>query len=385
MSQTADFSGDHCVIIGGGIGGLAAAIALQHFGFSATVFERAPQLREIGAGILLTPNAVWVLEQLGVRDALLAESYRTDTWLIRDWKGRVLQRFAARNGAFSVNTTRATLHDCLRAHLAASTLHVDHDATTIAKDADGRWQITFGNGSQRRCSTLIGADGGRSIVRKQVINGSPLRYCGYVGWRALVEYCPSNWPAGSVAESWGPGGRFGIAPVNDRQTYWYATENVPAGWSVPAGQRKDYLLGKFRDWHEPIREMIQRTPEEQILLHEISDHASPGCWNRDGAALIGDAAHLMSPNLGQGAALALEDAWVLAKSFAAHGGSERALPAFSAGRARRVAQVAWKSRQLGRLIQLQHPVLWRLRNLGLRLTPDWLGARSLSSVFDFRS
>jgi 2-polyprenyl-6-methoxyphenol hydroxylase-like FAD-dependent oxidoreductase len=223
------------------------------------------------------------------------------------------------------------------------------------------------------------------MVRKQVFGGSPPRYCGYVGWRALVEFRPSNWPAGSVAESWGPGGRFGIAPVNDSQTYWYATENVPAGWSVPAGQRKAYLLDKFRDWHEPIREVIQHTPEEQILLHEICDHTDPACWNRDGAILIGDAAHLMSPNLGQGAALALEDAWLLAKSVAAHGCHERALPAFSASRARRVAQVAWQSRQLGRLIQLRHPVLWRLRNVGLRLTPDWIGSLSLRSVFDFRA
>jgi salicylate hydroxylase len=159
MSGTAHSSANDSLIVGGGIGGLSAAVALQHFGFSAKVFERAPVLQEIGAGILLTPNAVWVLEQLGMRDQLLADSYRTDTWLIRDVQGRVIQRFIARNETFSINTTRATLHDCLRAHLAPGTLHLDHDATGISRDADGLWQTTFRNGGQRSSSTLIGADG----------------------------------------------------------------------------------------------------------------------------------------------------------------------------------------------------------------------------------
>jgi 2-polyprenyl-6-methoxyphenol hydroxylase-like FAD-dependent oxidoreductase len=374
------------LIIGGGIGGLALALALKQFGLRAVVCERTAVLKEVGAGLLLTPNATWILHQLGLLENLSAKAHVVRTWQILDKSGRLLQQFRSKaEDVPSINTARAVLQEVLVAQISPGDLLLGYSAENVVEGTDGTWTVRFSNGIVRKCRLLIGADGGRSVIREKVFSEAPPRYCGYVGWRAIVDEVPSGWGREVVAESWGAGCRFGIAPISESRTYWYSTENVPSGWSIPTGERKAYLLEKFGGWHDPIRALIQATPEDRILLNDISDHSTLPRWHRDRVALLGDAAHLMSPNLGQGAAMALEDAWVLARCLAKYGLSERALREYEKLRKWRVTRVVWQSRQLGRLIQLENPVLWRLRNFGLWLTPDSIGALSLDSVFNFRA
>ena len=213
---------------------------------------------------------------------------------------------------------------------------------------------------------------------------APPRPCGYVGWRALIDRVPPNWPAGLVTESWARGQRFGIAPVEAQRTYWYASENAPRGWSVPPGARKKHLLQLFRGWHPPVVETIEATDEEAILLHEIADRPPLRRWHSHRVAVLGDAAHLMTPNLGQGAAMALEDAAVLADCIARFDATTEALANYQRLRKARADSISWRSHQLGNVIQLGNPLLWRIRNAALRGTPDWVGARSLSGIFNFR-
>lgn len=377
---------DDILILGGGIGGLVLALALKQFGLGATVCERAPVLREVGAGLLLTPNATWILKHLGLLEAVKAKGHLTTSWRILGRDGRVLQCFRPdAQDVPSINIARAALLHELELQAPASHLLLGHEAIDMEQCGDGTLTVRFANGSQRRCRLLVGADGGRSIVRRTIFSAAPPRYCGYVGWRALVDGVPPGWNHGAVSESWGEGCRFGIAPVSHERTYWYATENVPEGWSIPVGERKEYLLKKFRTWHDPARALIDATPEERILLNDISDHTSLPQWYRRNVALLGDAAHLMSPNLGQGAAMALEDAWVLAGCLSRFGVNARALKEYQRLRKWRAMWVVWQSRQLGKVIQIEDPVLWRLRNFCLWLTPDWVGARSLRPVFDSRA
>lgn len=378
-------------IVGGGIGGLALGVALGQRGIDAVVCERAPELREIGAGLLLTPNAAWVLHRLGCLEAVLARGRRVRAWRILDRRGRTLQRF--RPGTAdrpSVSISRSALQETLRAALEPGRLRLGRETIGVATDADGT-TVRFADGEHLRAALVVGADGARSIVRAALLGpGSPTpRYAGYVGWRALAPTVPAAWAeAAMVTESWASGQRFGIAPVDGQRTYWYATENVPAaGLEVAAGERKARLHRLFAGWHAPVAGLIEATPEAEILLNDIGTLPPLPRWH-DAAgrvALLGDAAHAMTPNLGQGAATALEDAWTLAECLGRHGGpGSAALQAYARRRRWRTRWLAWQSGLLGRVIQLDGRMAPAWRDALLRATPDVLGTWSLAPVFGYK-
>ena len=232
---------------------------------------------------------------------------------------------------------------------------------------------------------IVGADGGNSAVRATAADARLPRVLGYAGWRGLVNQLPIGWESGRITESWGDGGRFGIAPVAAGRTYWYATENSPAGWTIPVEKRKAHLMNRFQNSHVPVCDLIAATNDGDILLSPISEHRTLRSWHRESVTLLGDAAHLMSPNLGQGAAMALEDAWVLAECLRVHGCGGTALLRYEQLRKRRTSLIVWLSRQIGRLIQIEHPAMTMARDAALRLTPDCLGAGALAPVFNFRA
>lgn len=376
------------VIVGGGIGGLALAVALQKHGVPSVVCERAPELREIGAGLLLTPNASWVMDRLGLLEETRGCGQEVKSWHILDRGGRRLQRFGTVTmHAPSVSLTRTALQTLLLRQLPPAGVRLGRGVRSVKQDeADpqGSARVCFTDGSREEADLLVGADGGRSLVRDAVAAAAPTRFQGYVGWRALVPRVPEAWSEGLVTESWSGGLRFGIAPVGGGSSYWYGTENTSEDFTVPPGQRKGWLLERFKGWHAPVAELIEATPEEQILLHGIYDRAPLRRWSRGRIVLLGDAAHLMTPNLGQGAATALEDAWTLARCLAGGDTLPRALARYEKTRRARLAFVTWQARQIGRMIQWENPFLSTLRDVGMRLLPEWSGEWALAPVFRYR-
>jgi 2-polyprenyl-6-methoxyphenol hydroxylase-like FAD-dependent oxidoreductase len=375
------------LIAGGGIGGSALALAAQQCDLEAVIWERAPELREAGAGLLLTANAMRVLDLLGVGKAAAGVGQHIHTWQILDRCGRTLQTFTrGRDQPLSISITRASFHDTLRHALPADSLCLGHEVVSVEQpSATGKVIVRSANGDICPADLVIGADGGKSRVSESIFGHHDLRECGYVGWRALVDQVPEEWSNGRITESWGDGLRFGIAPVSETRSYWYATENVSSGWQVPPEQRRAHLLEKFRRWHRPICQLIEATSEDHILLNCIAEHSRRSRWSRGRVALLGDAAHLMTPNLGQGAAMALEDAWVLADCLRQDGPGERALRHYERRRHWRAAYIVWQSRQVGRMIQVEHPWLCGLRDTAVRLTPDSLAMLSMAPVFRFHA
>lgn len=373
------------LVVGAGIGGLALALALQRQDIGVEVWERTPVLREVGAGLLLTSNAVWVLKRLGILNEAIRRGIAVNEWHIMDRAARRLQTFRVNAGGVgSISIARAAFQEILFSAVPSKSVRLGHEVISIADDPAKGVEVQAANGHAGWAKIVVGADGGRSIVRNLVFGAQSLRRLGYVGWRGMVDLVPEGWKCGRISESWGDGGRFGIAPVSGHRTYWYATENVPENWPIPMEGRKSHLLAKFRSWHAPICELIEATPDENILLGDISEIASLNAWQSNSVALLGDAAHLMTPNLGQGAATALEDAWVLVKCFAEIGVNPSALARYEMLRRSRAGQIVWQSRQVGRLIQLKSPVLSAIRDFSLRLLPDFAGALALAPVFNFR-
>src|SRR6476661_4388145 len=220
------------LIAGGGIGGLTAAIALRRGGFPVAVHERVPEIREAGAGITIQANAVLALRRIGL-DRVVTEAGRPiGTATIRRWDGALLSGADFREvetllGAPSVAIHRATLQKILLEALGSGVLHTGSEVAGHEAGPDGV-EVRLGDGRRIAGAALIGADGIHSAVRARLLgDGNPL-YGGYVSWRGVT---PENFhPAPQeVSESWGPGRRFGIVPIEKGRVYWFTTLNTPPG------------------------------------------------------------------------------------------------------------------------------------------------------------
>ncbi len=377
----------HAVVVGGGIGGLAAARGLQVAGWSVRVLERAPALEPLGAGISLWPNAIRALRDLGVQlPTGQAGSVSGGGILGRD--GRRLartdpSRFPDRHGAPLLATHRADLQDALLAALAPGTVQPGTRVLEVVGGPDVA-QVRH-SGGEERADLVVLADGLGSAGRSVVAGPDPRpRYAGYTAWRAVV-------PAGAVVpgstgatESWGRGERFGVVPLADGRVYWFATANTPEGGRAPDGEHAE-VLRRFRGWHAPIPDLLLATAPGDVLRHDVYDlRPHPRTYVRGRLALLGDAAHAMSPNLGQGACQALEDAATLGALLPAGGDVGAGLAAYDRLRRPRARRIAARSAQLGRVGQLEGRLATALRDLVVSSTPDAVTARQVDGVLRWR-
>ncbi len=361
------------IIIGGGIGGLCAALALQQRSIDAVVYERAAKPRDAGAGLVLWPNAIRVLHALGVGEAVTAAGARLTRSQIRAADGNALyetnlDELAARCSAPVIAIHRAALHRVLADALKPGTLRFGAPCTGFTQDAHSV-VARFQNGSIARADLLIGADGIHSVVRKQMFPNIRLRYSGYTAWRGVVETADES-ALGLTSESWGRGARFGMVRIDRRRVYWFATHNQPAGDASSPEERKMRLLKIFGDWHDPIRYLLEATPAPAILHNDIYDIPPFTPWTQGRITLLGDAAHPTTPNMGQGACMAIESAYVLARSLRAETDYPLALRRFEAERRARTAWVTKTSWRLGAGAQIANPVLCSLRAWLVRLLPE---------------
>ncbi|MFG3344294.1 FAD-dependent oxidoreductase [Streptomyces sp. NPDC048018] len=381
------------VVVGAGIGGLTAAAALHRRGWQVTVCERAPEPPVTGAGIGLAPNALRALRAIDVDvtrttgDAvpLVMGVRRSDgRWLIRTTTADL----AARHGTPPIAVPRPALTVALAAALPADALRYG-TAVTGVDDAEGHPILRTEAGPDLPADLVVAADGIHSPLRRAYFPAHPgLRYLGETAWRALVEAPGLRVPA--MSETWGRGERFGVTPLSDGRFYLYATAAVPAG--APAGDPRAELRRRFGAWHDPIPALLDRVgrlPAADVLRHDLYELAAPLPRLHHGRiAWLGDAAHAMAPNLGQGGCQAVEDAVVLAHLLPAGDGGDdadavpAALAAYTAARRDRTDAVRVRARRAGRLGALRHPLAAAVRDLAVRATPDRLAVRGMDDLFD---
>jgi 2-polyprenyl-6-methoxyphenol hydroxylase-like FAD-dependent oxidoreductase len=365
--------GQKAIVVGGGIAGIASAIALRRRGWDVEVLEQAPSFGEVGAGISLWPNALSALDVLGVGEVVRDQSVLEGSAGIRDQRGRWLSRsdvavLRERFGDVAM-VHRTTLLDVLRSALPDECLHAGVSVQQVS--AEG--VVTCAD-HELRGDLVLGADGLRSTVRTSVWPTAPSpRYAGYTAWRFVT---PGPVDVGPGGESWGRGERFGYATLSDGRVYCFATANVAEGTD---GGDLAGLRRRFGDWHDPVPRLLAAADGAELLHHDLYDLPALGSYVQGRVALVGDAAHAMTPNLGQGACQALEDAVVLARCA-----TEADLAAYDAERRPRATMVSRRSARIGRVAQLQSPLAVVPRDLVMRATPASALIRSLAPVLDWR-
>ncbi|MGH3321482.1 MAG: FAD-dependent monooxygenase [Streptosporangiaceae bacterium] len=375
-------------VVGAGIGGLAAAAALHRRGWRVDVCERAQTLEPVGAGIALAPNALRALDTIDAGDALRAHAaiqgrggirHPRGGWMTRTDTGAVRARF----GDPVLAVHRAELVGILADLLPADRLHLGTEAVAVDEGGPIRPARLSTNAGELTADAVIVADGISSSLRAGLFPSHPgVRYAGYTSWRMVV---PDPGVAVEPSETWGRGARFGIVPLAKDRVYCFATAD-----STP-GQRYDddhaELVRRFGDWHAPIPALLAGAGTDAVLHHDIEDLAAPlRAFHLGRVALLGDAAHATTPNLGQGGCLALEDAVVLAHLLADGSGTDvipDALAGYTAVRRPRALEISRRSRRVGEVAQWSSPLAVAGRNLVLRvsgLLPDAVTARALDPV-----
>jgi 2-polyprenyl-6-methoxyphenol hydroxylase-like FAD-dependent oxidoreductase len=372
-------------IVGGGIGGIAAAVALNRIGAEVSVYERAEELREVGAGMMLWPNATRVVRELGLLEQVVAHSGRNTHFLVRKCTGKILMSIAL--GQFEVPALcmrRADLLSILLTALPSKCLRLGCELERF-KQSNGKVLLHFTNGRAAEHDAVIGADGIRSRIRAQLFGSSDPIYRGYTVWRGLAQYDGSGITPGFNSESWGAGKRFGILNTGHRRFTWYATANFPADHLDSTAGRKLELQHLFAGWHEPIADFLEATPENEILKNGARDCEPLNQWGIGSVTLLGDAAHPCTPNLGQGGCMALEDALVLAKSVENESSLEAALRRYESRRLNRTKHIQQRSLLMGYIGQWQNPIFVTGRQFVTWMLPAKIFEHNLRRVYSYKT
>jgi 2-polyprenyl-6-methoxyphenol hydroxylase-like FAD-dependent oxidoreductase len=372
------------VIAGAGIAGLTLAVALRRRGVRVSVFERASQLTAVGAGIGLPANGVKALQTLGLGEAVMRAGMVVERAVIQNSRGRQLGSEVDLTdvyqsmGASLVALHRGRLHAVLLDTVGPQIVTTGAPVASFEQDARSV-HVALMDGQRIDAELLVGADGLHSVIHAQLMGAQPPDYSGYTSWRGITPGNSVTLP-GRTSESWGRGERFGIVPIGFGEIYWFAVADAPPGGKDVDVRRE--LMARFGSWHAPVAAIIEATPPDRIVRTDIYDREPIGRWHSGRVVLLGDAAHPMTPNLGQGAGQAIEDAVVLDKCLAATSSLEDALRRYEEQRVTRANSIVRASRRFGAVAQWSNPVAAWLRDCAVSLTPSSVAIRQARRLMD---
>ena len=366
-------------MIGAGIAGLAAAVALQRRGHDVTILESRSDTSS-GAGISIWPNALAALDHIGLGDAVReaggrvtagALRWRNGTWLRHPSKERIVKAL----GEPLVVIRRSALNDVLAGALASGTLHTGVTVREIELTSDGV-RITLSDSTTRHAAAVIGADGTHSVAARYLNGPLRNRYVGYTAWRGIADSALDPELAG---ETLGAGIECGHVPLGPDHTYWFATERAPEGRVAPEGELA-YLQTKFASWAEPLPALLAATDPDVVLHNDLYDRDEARVWSKGPIVLVGDAAHAMRPHLGQGGCQGLEDAAILAGFVEETDDLATAFARFATFRRPRVRALVRESATIGKMVNLRPSFLSAAISRATVLVPEALLNRHLATV-----
>lgn len=339
---------ENAIIIGAGIGGLAAALALRKKGIEVQVYEKAKQLLPVGAGLTLFPNGLNTLEAIapGIVELLIDAGSSTHQVNIKKSSGETVfqrqQQLLEKYGQPMLNIRWSRLQEILASFLPADIIHLNHSCIDF-KQHENSVQVNFVNGKTLHTDLLIGSDGINSAVRKTLVKDGLPRYAGRLSWRAVIKYSHELLPLNEVFIITSNTGQiFTIIDVGEGYIFWSAAMLSQYNLS-PTQFVKSRVLQEYSGWIEPVKAIINATPLEKIVERPICDRAPSKSWSQGRVTLLGDAAHPMIPSLGQGANTAFEDAWELANYLSHCDNMETALAKYDESRVERTQIIQARS------------------------------------------
>ncbi len=367
-------------IIGAGIGGLTTAIALEKKGFDISIYEQAKEIKPIGAGIILANNAMQVYEKLGIRKQIESKGNpissvnicKSDLSIISNVD---LKYFEEKHKVKNIAIHRGQLQEILIDELKSGTLHLDYKLNNIVKNKD-LLSLEFNDNKSLESKTILAADGIHSVVRNCLFPENKIRSSKQICWRGVTSYELPKKYKNELNEAWGKGDRFGFVQVAPKQIYWYALKSIKDHSEYSVNDLELY----FNNYHPLIKGIINSTEKSNINTAEILDLSPTNKWHNENVCLLGDAAHATTPNMGQGACQAIEDAYVLSEclgKFDFH----KAFSEYQKLRISKANQIVNTSWTLGKIAHLSNPVLIYLRNQMMKMTPSAMNRKQSNKIF----
>lgn len=370
-------------IIGGGVAGLTASIALEQLGRDFQLFEQTKIVKGIGAGFGLAANAMQALEIIGLREEVEQIGYYLNSFAILDQWGDILVNPNTNSLSHKYNQQnfaihRADLHLYLLSKIAQERLHLGKQATKFLQK-EKTVLLTFADGTQHECNYLIIADGVKSPLRQQLIPSSVPRYAGYSCWRATIDNTDIKLNQGT--ETWGKQGRFGMTPLVNNRIYWYACINGPQNSEIFRNYSIADLQKQFADYHDPIQRLLANSKDADLIWSDIIDIKPLQNLAYHNILLIGDAGHATTPNMGQGACQAIEDVAVLQNELRRKIDVVAAFKAFEKRRLSRTRYITDTSKRIGQVSQWDNQFMISLRNKLMKMMPAKLNQKALEKLF----
>ena len=357
-------------IIGAGIGGMTAAVTLAQKGFKVKVFEQAPELSEVGAGLTVTPNATKGLIYLGLGEAMNKIGMAHDLQGVRHYQTKEIivplkrgKHMLEKYGAYQFQVHRADIHDILIESLekhSPGCVSIDHQLVGIDQKSD-RVKLIFNNQAEYECDFVIGADGTRSAVRKSILGNDEPEFSGYVAWRGVVStdgLDESDFDECGSCAFISPGRVFARYLIRDAKEYNYVAflatdEWAEEGWSIPS--KVETVLETFSDYNQQVKNIISATPPEGCYKWGIFTRQPIAKWSSERVTLLGDAAHPLEPFMGQGASMAIEDGVVLGRIVEDASGFSEIIERYEAARIERSHFVTEHSKKAGQRFTGNNP------------------------------
>ena len=367
-------------IIGAGIGGLTTALILKQRGLNINIFESSAEIKPVGAGIILANNAMQVFQKLGIQANIENAGNKISFMKITDSQLKSLSvvslsEYEQKYNVSNIAIHRGELQKILANEIGFDNINLSKRLSKIEKAE--LFKLTFEDNSTFESRLVIGADGIKSVVRNQLFEKGTLRYPNQICWRGICEIDLLQKYQNELNEAWGKGKRFGFVKISDKKVYWYALAN-----SKNLEPSTVNLIEFFSEFHSDILNIISATKTEQIVVSDIIDLKPIDKWQDENVCLIGDAAHATTPNLGQGACQAIEDAYVLGKLLDSGLEIQNTFAEYENLRRKKAHTIVNTSWTVGKMAHIENKFGIWLRNFAMKNMPKSANKKQLDMIFN---